>query len=389
MRIVFIADKGEKYGASKSLVEMIKTLKNRYGINPVVLTYEKSNINRICEKENIENYAIEHGQFMVSMGGTPFRSAIKFILLPYYYFKYYTRNRKAKKIAKRLIDFDSVDIIHSNVNRNDIGAILAKEFNVPHVWHIREFGDKDYRCIPLRLNYIKFMNSSTSRFISISNAIRTAWNKKGLSKEKNIVIYNGIDTSKFNIHNDSEGEKKLKIIFTGSISPSKGQAQLIKAVGTMHDDIKRNIKVDIYGTGNKEYLLYLKYLVKKYNLKKQVNFKGYSNNISSILGKYDVGIICSKSEGFGRVTVEYMAAKLCVVASDTGANPELVTDGVTGYLYKFGDIKDLHNKLLFLYNNKKVIKEIGERSYKAVENRFTTERNANEIYKVYKSIKEV
>ena len=84
-----------------------------------------------------------------------------------------------------------------------------------------------------------------------------------------------------------------------------------------------------------------------------------------------------------------MAAKLCVVASDTGANPELVTDGVTGYLYKFGDIKDLHNKLLFLYNNKKVIKEIGERSYKAVENRFTTERNANEIYKVYKSIKEV
>src|SRR5690606_11558472 len=106
---------------------------------------------------------------------------------------------------------------------------------------------KDYRCIPLRPRYIQFMNKSTTKFISISQAIKKAWVNKGIVEEKNTVIYNGIDISKFVPRQQSIDCDLLKIVFTGSLSPSKGQIQLIKAIGLLPNEIKRKTVLDIYG----------------------------------------------------------------------------------------------------------------------------------------------
>ena len=52
-------------------------------------------------------------------------------------------------------------------------------------------------------------------------------------------------------------------------------------------------------------------------------------------------LVCSKMEALGRVTIEGMYYRNLVIGADSGATAELVKDGMTGYLYKSGNIDDL------------------------------------------------
>ena len=100
------------------------------------------------------------------------------------------------------------------------------------------------------------------------------------------------------------------------------------------------------------------------HLEKNVRFLGYQKNFYEKLAGYDCGIMCSRSEGFGRVTVEYMMAGLPVLASDTGANAELIENGVTGLLYHFPDVENLKNELLYMLEHKKEVSDMGIASLK-------------------------
>ena len=94
--------------------------------------------------------------------------------------------------------------------------------------------------------------------------------------------------------------------------------------------------------------------------------------------------MASKAEGFGRVTVEYMYAGLAVIASDTGANPEIIDDGVNGLLYHYNDAQSMASKLVLLINNARYRETIAERGKVTVTNRFTPQINAKNIFDIYK-----
>ena len=104
--------------------------------------------------------------------------------------------------------------------------------------------------------------------------------------------------------------------------------------------------------------------------------------------EYDVAINCSKCEAFGRVTVEYMTAELCVIAANTGANEELIEDGFNGLIYNYDSDKDLCEKILYVKNNRKIINVLGKNAHKKVKEKFSKQRNSNEIVKIYKETKE-
>ena len=99
-----------------------------------------------------------------------------------------------------------------------------------------------------------------------------------------------------------------------------------------------------------------------------------------------MGLTCSRSEGFGRVTAEYMHAGLAVIASDTGANPELVENGINGFLYRNGDVVDLSKRIAFFMDNREEIKRCGERGLEIARTKFTATKNADAIYDLYESI---
>jgi glycosyltransferase involved in cell wall biosynthesis len=96
--------------------------------------------------------------------------------------------------------------------------------------------------------------------------------------------------------------------------------------------------------------------------------------------------MCSRSEGFGRVTIEGMLAGKPVIAARGGASPELVQDGSTGLLYAVGDPRDLALKIRGLCENREYAETLGRNAKCWVETVFTKERYAMEMLPILDSL---
>lgn len=315
---------------------------------------------------------------MIGKGSTFIRKIVRFVTKPFLKIRYESLDKKALREAEKIIDFSTIDIIHSNSYRNDIGALLAKKYGIPHIWHLREKCDES---ISLKRDYIQFMNNYSEYFIAVSHVLANDWIKKGLAEKKITIIYNGV--------NDSIGNRKnrndniVRGIITGFISPFKGQYDLIKSLTLIKDDLHNKFKLDIYGQAACEYLIRMKIYVLLHGLSKIVSFKGYVNNLDQLYPYYDLGFTCSKAEGFGRVTAEYMMNGLCVIASDTGANTEIIRDGDNGYLYRYKDNNNLANKIKYVIENYGEASSCAKRGIEDALNNYTKEANADNIYHLY------
>ena len=389
MRVLYIPSGDDKYGAPKSMMELVGNLSERHNIEPIIMTCKKGLINEWSDKHGFENYVLGQGSFMVVGGSNWFRKTVKHGMYPYLKYKYEMEDMYARQRIEKLIGNKRIDLIHTNVNRVDIGGYYSLGHEVPHVWHLREFGKEDYNCMFLRRDAVDFMNKSSTMFVAISNAVKQAWIDKGLEEKKIKVIYNGIDLSNYPKEIPERVNTQLgplKIVFAGIISETKGQYQLIKAIDALPDHIKKQVKVDFYGGGREEYINKLQNIVKRLKLESLITFKGYSSRLFEILPQYDIGIVASRAEAFGRVTIEYMASGLCVIASNSGANPEIVHDAENGLLYKFNDYQELADKIRYLAANRDVLFRIRKYAYESVSSRYSMNRCADDVYDLYREI---
>ncbi len=172
----------------------------------------------------------------------------------------------------------------------------------------------------------------------------------------------------------------------GGICETKGQHIAVEALNLRPEKIKSNIFIDFAGWYDPPYMPYLKEMIKKFGLEKQVGFIGDRKDIAEILCKYDIGLMCSKSEGFGRVTAEYMYSGLGIIAADTGASPELIMSNYSGVIYNRNDAKKLADKILMYYNDRRLLIEYGTNAHIEAEKRFTSLRNADDICEVYNEL---
>ena len=388
VRLVFIADPYEVGGSIEIFINLLEELRKNNDLSIVVLSSKYGRCNQYADSVGIENYAVGHTSYYVNRGSTVLRVIIRKLLYPYLCLEHYLRNIQALKKAEDRIDFTTVDIIHSNTINIDIGALIAKKYNIPHIWHIRVFGELDYGCFSLRKNYIDFINSHSSCLVAISEAVSKHWISKGLIDRKIRVIYDGVPYEQFSTNIREKRNDKIKLVIAGFVSPFKGQIQIIKALSKMDKQDRKKFELDIYGHGAIEYIAFLKWLIMLHGLDENIHFIGHVNNLKQLLSNYDIGLTCSKSEGFGLVTIEYMMAGLPVIASNTGANPEIVKDGENGYLYKFDDIDDLKNKILLVGQEIQSQEKNYSNNIDYVHNRFNIKRNAMEVCEIYNIIRE-
>lgn len=385
MNILMIADGDTKYGASHSLLQMIQELKTMFDINIKIVIPVHSEMRNKLKNIGCEFFCIHYAPFYQGVPSDKWKYPIKYIARGILY--WYGRIRAVEEIEKSL-DLGKIDLIHSNSSREDLGALIASKYNIPLIWHIREFGDRDYKCYSYRKNYIDYMNKSATQFISVSDAVKEHWTKKGIQRRKIIRVYNGVTQQNVlskEQNSVTQGEKTLKMVIVGSISETKGQIWAIEAVKKIFDE-NVQIILDIIGDGSRSYVNKLKRKIIKYGLEKLVNFRGYQKNISNLLSQYDIGLMCSKDEGFGRVTAEYMMSGICVIASDTGANGELIEDGISGLLYQYGDTWSLANTIKRCIDDPELRYKLGMGGYLRANREFTAKGNAIQVYDIYRHV---
>jgi len=385
MKVLFIPDVSEYGGAYNSFCEMVYCLHENHGVEPIILTARKGKYVEFAKKNGFEYLVVKYRPFYLQKGNTLEIRLAKFLVLPFLYVDYmFAKISIIKKIDKNL-DIASIDLIHSNVNRDDVGAILSNYYCIPHVWHLREPSEKN-RYYSFKKNFIEYMNNSCMSFIAISDMVKEEWEERGIQRGKIIKIYNGIDTSRFYHEKKDSIGNTIKIVMAGRIALHKGQIILLKAIALLPEKTRKKIKIDFYGSSEFAYQRRLDKFIKQTGIGENISFYEYDTCIEEKLTHYDIGLMCSNNEGFGRVTVEYMLAGLCVIASDSGANPEIIEDGVTGLLYKNNNEADLASVIETICNNKDQIRFIGKRAQEIARIKFSREQNADKVYGLYKSL---
>lgn len=387
MKVLFISAGDYKYGAPKSMFELLVTLKKEYGVEPVLLTKKRNELNHKCDLLGIENYAFWSRDIMAgSAYQNPIFNMMKHCVK---YLLYLWGGITQKRVEKLGIDFASVDIIHTNLNRNDIGVWISQKYKIPHVWHLRETiaGSAVHLYKPNTINY---MNKNATFFIAISQVVYNAWIQIGLDKNKMRMVYNGLNTQEFIMRNRAGRSSidRLKIVMTGHVQPTKGQDQLVSALGRLTPAEKAKLQVDIYGEAYPDYRRELEKNIHEMQLEDVVNFCGYCDHVPKKLAEYDIGIVASRQEGFGRVTVEYMLAGLLVIASDTGANTELIEDGKNGLIYPYKDIDGLTSRLKLALDAPELIEKLGKKARADAVLKYSNARYAKEVYELYREVLE-
>ena len=91
-------------------------------------------------------------------------------------------------------------------------------------------------------------------------------------------------------------------------------------------------------------------------------------------------------EPFGRVLIEAMAMHKPLIASNDGAVPEIVQNGITGITFPPGNADELANAIMYLLDNPDIAREMGESGYERLITMFHIDENARKTQSLYEQI---
>lgn len=377
MRVLYITHSNALDGANRSLLQLVKELRDNHGVDPVVVCPRDRNAHVLADayaKEGIECIAIRLVSFKLAGHRSLFARlllALSFIVHNVYLI-----------YALRRVRFD---LVHSNSSVIDMGVYLAMWRGVPHVWHLREFGYEDFRMEPVfGRGYERWVYRKCTCAIAISKAIGQKYKPYFGSRLR--LVYNGVVPQPASLSATHANSVPVFCI-VGRLEPNKNQMEVLKACRRLKREGKCAFRLLIVGGGgNTAYIEELKRYVAANRLEDEVEFMSYRNDVPKVLSKCDVGLTASTNEAFGRVTVEYMMQNLAVIASDTGANPEIIDDGTTGLLYHSGDAAQLADKMKLLAENRDLLLRLADNGRRQAQERFSSVSNSDSIYRLYTTL---
>jgi L-malate glycosyltransferase len=96
-----------------------------------------------------------------------------------------------------------------------------------------------------------------------------------------------------------------------------------------------------------------------HGLRQRVFFLGNVPNLEEVVGGSDVFLLPSESESFGMAALEAMASEVPVIATQAGGLPEVVADGVSGYLLPIGDVDGMAERAIEILSNDELALRLG------------------------------
>lgn len=301
-----------------------------------------------------------------------------------------------------LVDFiqtEKFDIVHTNLIRTDIiGRFAAKKANVPvivttehgiHTWGVR---GKLVAAIVKRLylHTVKF----TDCIIAVSDYVRESLLKEGVPPEKVIRIYNGVDLERFvpvSLEEKKEffkylSEREINHLIggVGHLITLKGHSYFIQAIPKILQKHPNSLFVFV-GEGPLQQQLIAE--VSQLGLTEHVRFLGRLSAITPrVIAALDVLVQPSLTESFGLVVAEALACGVPVVATDVGGLPEIVQEGVNGFMVEPRNPEAIAEKVIWLLDHKEEARQMGERGREICRQKFDINSTVQQYYETYKSL---
>jgi len=235
---------------------------------------------------------------------------------------------------------------------NIVGVLAATLAGVPSILSSR----RDYgEWMTARyLAATKLANRFADKIVANSAAVRALTEQKEhLRNGKLQVIYNGMEVEHFaGLTPDPtlrrrlaipEGDKVIGLV--ANFRPMKRHDTCVRALAEIARR-RRDVTALFLGYGPMRPAL--EQLARDLGIADKICFAGSQPDIRSYLALMDVGVNCSEMEGLSNAVMEYMAAGVPCVVSDSGGNRDLITHNVHGLTFPLGDHQTLAEHLLSL-----------------------------------------
>jgi len=282
-----------------------------------------------------------------------------------------------------------IDLVHTHNEKAQFYGALAGFFCGIPVVHTKHGKNQITFRSRLRNNLLARF---CTRIIAVSrDAASQCINEERISASKVSTILNGVDTDVFFPNKETSSLRTSLGISAGipvvgviaRLAAVKDHATLISACQILKAS---GIDFRLLIIGDGPLKAPLVGLANSLELHRTIIFAGSRFDIPDLLNVMDIFVLSSISEGISLTLIEAMACGLPVVATNVGGNPEVVVDGVTGYLVPPKEPEAIADKLLLLLNNARVRKSFGSAGRtRAVEN-FSIQKAVYEYETCYRAI---
>lgn len=195
------------------------------------------------------------------------------------------------------------------------------------------------------------------------------------------MIPGGIDPSWFDV--ERTPSEKPELVFWGRMEDEKGVPELLDALAIVVKKIPE-IKLTLLGEGNR--LEDYKRRVRKLGLIPKVVMPGWQSitEIQKLAARAQIAVLPSRIESFGISVAEALGAGVPVIATNAGALPEIVEDGVTGTLVASEDPEALAEAICTVLGNSEKFRVMAEEGREGARKSFSWDATAQQLIGLYR-----
>lgn len=308
---------------------------------------------------------------------------------------------KSIKKLKKIIEENNYDIVHCNtITGSLIARIAAREarkkgtrvFYTNHGLHYFKGAGISRWIIGYPMESI--LAPLTDVFITINQADYEMV-KKTLHISGTVERIHGIGVNLDRFRNMDRNYNPLEmryslgidkdefvLIYVAELIENKNQIALIAVMEKLYKKYS-NITLVLVGPDHENGKL--QNVAKEKGLEEKIKFLGWRNDVPELLSMADVYVASSKSEGLGLNIIEAIACGLPVVAFKNRGHNEVIQDEINGFLVEQNDIDTFSNRIIELYNNDSVKKQITKNAQNSID-KYEIKNVLQELWDIYQRL---
>lgn len=198
------------------------------------------------------------------------------------------------------------------------------------------------------------------------------------------VIHNFVNLKHYCPSQRSRAARKPRLIHLSNFRPVKRVLGCIRILA----EVRKHVDAELWMIGDGPDRGAAEHLAHELNVFHDVRFWGKRNDVPALLREADVLLMPSEMESFGLAALEGMASGVVPIATRVGGVPELIDDGVTGFLSEVGAIEDMAQNTVRLLTDEPLLDRTRRAARKAAEDRFSSDSIIPRYEALYRSVLE-
>lgn len=271
-------------------------------------------------------------------------------------------------------------LVHAHTSKAGILARAAALLrNIPsvftaHTWCFSEGTSRLWHTIGVPLE--RGASRLCRKIITVSEANRQLAIERGIRPDKVQTVHNGVPDSPRRA-SPGVGAAPVRVVMAARFAQQKDHATLLRAVATLESP------VEILLAGDGPLRGQMQAMAAELGVSRSVRFLGDCRDMPQLLAEAHIFALPTRWEGFPISILEAMRAGLPVVASNVGGVGEAVSDGVTGFTTRPGDVQDFADKLRTLVRTPELRGDFGRAARISYERNFTRQIMLRRTFEVY------